>query len=258
MLNFSRAKAVDFLPDDDARAWVADGLFDHAARLADSVEHSRLITEADRPTNLDDLFEMVCGLQSQVGQRDVEFTMLELEPDQPELPKSYVPLGNPVGQMMHTFVHGSEFLTVVMPAVFRVPELLFASVARELGRIAVHRSGGHRVKPPEFEADAELAAIVMGMGVWVANGSYIFENGCCGGGCGVDLRSIRAGLSMPEACFATALDGHRRGVSRRALAKHLESTQKAAFKQSWGFVGKQASPRALTSGNAGSLAAAET
>lgn len=249
MLNFGAAKAIDFLPDDDARAWVADGLRDLAARLGEPASRPRVISATDRPCDLDSLFEMMCGIQAEIGQEDVEFTLLEMTPDKPEIPKGFVPLGNPDGQLMHTFAGGEEFLTVVVPAIFRVPELIFASVARELGRIGVHRVGGHRVDDPDdFEGDAELAAIALGMGVWVANGAYIFDNACCGGGCGVDLTSIRAGLSLPEACFATALDGHRKGLSRRAIAKHLEPTQKAAFKRSWGFVDRQPELKALAAG----------
>jgi hypothetical protein len=120
--------------------------------------------------------------------------------------------------------------------VLKVPALVRGSVARELGRIAIARHGGHRVEPEDREADAELAAIAIGLGVWVANAAYIYDNACCGGGCGIDLTSLSAGLSMPEACFALAIDVHRRGISPRVAAKQLEATQKAAFKQSAGFV----------------------
>jgi hypothetical protein len=253
MLNFGAARAVDFLPDDDARAWLAEGLRDLAARLGEHASTPRVLADVDRPEDLDGLFEMMCGVQAEVGQEDVEFMLLEMPADKPEIPKGFVPLGNPEGQLMHTFARESEFLTIVVPAIFRVPELLFGSVARELGRIGVHRVGGHMVDPEDFEGDAELAAIALGMGVWVANGAYIFDNACCGGGCGIDLTSIRAGLSLPEACFAAALDGHRKGLSRRAIGKHLEPTQRAAFKRSWGWVDKQPELAALTSASASAL-----
>ena len=34
----------------------------------------------------------------------------------------------------------------------------------------------------------------------------MFENACCCGGCGINLRSVRAGLSLPEVSYALALD----------------------------------------------------
>jgi hypothetical protein len=38
---------------------------------------------------------------------------------------------------------------------------------------------------------------------------------------------------MPEACFALALDARRKGLSRRSVGKHLDSTQRASFKRSF-------------------------
>jgi hypothetical protein len=248
MLNFGGSKAVDFLPDDDSRAWVADTLSQLWPRLGEPAARPRVIGQAgfgDAPIGgFDELFDVMCSIQGEVGQEDVEFTLVEID-DKPDLPKGFVPLGNPEGQMMHTFAKGSEFLVIAVPAVFRLPELIFGSIAREIGRIAIHIAGGHDVEPDDFEAEAELAGIALGLGPWVANGAYVFENACCGGGCGIDLRSIRTGLSMPEACFATALDGQRKGLSRRAVTKHLASTQTAAFKRSWGYVGKAPELKAI-------------
>ncbi len=255
MFGSSSSPVIEFLPDDDARAWVADGIRDLIPRLGPAASKPRLFTQSKPPRDLDDLFELMCDVQAQVGQADVEFGLVDSGADGPEVPAGFGPLGNPNGQLMHTFRRGGEYVTVVAPILFRKTELVFASVARELGRIAIARSGGHQVDAEDYEGDAELAAIALGMGVWVANGSYIFQNACCGGGCGINLKSLRTGLSMPEACFATALDGQRKGVSRRSIAKHLESNQKAAFKRSWSYVGEQPQLKALgSSATAGAIA----
>jgi hypothetical protein len=253
MLNFGGTKTIDFLPGDDSRAWVADGLSDLWGRLGPPAATPRVFGQpAAAVKSFDELFELLCGVQGDVGQDDVEFALVEMT-DKPEIPPGFVPLGNPDGQLMHTFVRDAEFLVVALPAMFRLPQLVFGSVAREIGRIAIQRAGGHRVEEDELEADAELAAVALGLGPWVANGAYVFENACCGGGCGIDLRSIRTGLSMPEACFATALDAQRKGLSRRVVAKHLEATQRAAFKRSWGFVTKEPGLRALAAAGVGML-----
>lgn len=240
MISFTGGGAVEFLPEQDARAWLAEGLQELATRLGEPACTPRLVLESSiaTPRDLDDLFELICSTQSEVGQRDVEFTLLELQPGaaREQIPRDFVPLGDSDGQLMHTFARGDELMLVVMPAVLKVPALVRGSVARELGRIAIARHGGHRVEPEDREADAELAAIVLGLGVWVANGAYIYDNKCCGGGCGIDLASLRAGLSMPEACFAFALDARRRGLSARVAAKHLDATQKAAFKRNAALV----------------------
>jgi hypothetical protein len=236
---------VDFLPSADARSWLAEGLGELALRLgahpsADaraSASTPRWLTVPPvlKPADLDELFDHICAVQAEVGQRDVELALVEqTAPPPPGFAQAFSPLGDPQGQLMHTFVRGDELAIVFSPTLFRVaakvPALVHASVARELGRIAIHRVGGPLVDRDDMEAEAELAAIVLGMGIWIANGAYVYENKCCGGGCGVDLRSVRAGLSMPEATFALALDGRRRGLAPKLATKHLESTQKAAFK----------------------------
>ncbi|MCA9707192.1 MAG: hypothetical protein KDK70_15170 [Myxococcales bacterium] len=238
MLGFSSTPAVEFLPDESARAWVADGLRDHVTRLGEPARRARMITKTaiDEPRDLDDLFELMCGVQAEVGQAEVEFSLVEMDPDDPPSKHGFDPLGDPAGQLMHTFAKRSELVVVVVPAIFRVAEVVLASTARELGRIAVHRAGGHQVEPTDFEGDAELAAIALGLGAWVANGAYVYENACCGGGCGLDLSSLRAGLSMPEACFGLAVDSQRKGITRRVVAKFLGPTQRAALKRSWGWV----------------------
>jgi hypothetical protein len=247
MFDFGSAKSVDFLPDDDARAWIADGLRDLLTKLGEPATKPRLLLDAPvtKPSSLDDLFGLMCGVQEEIGQGDVEFILLEMDDAKPQIPPGFAPLGDPGGQLMHTFAKPGksetpdELLVLAVPAIFRVQELVLASVARELGRIAIHLTGGHAVDPQDYEADAELAAVALGMGVWVANGAYVYENACCGGGCGIDLKSLRAGLSMPEACFALAIDAHRKGLSRRVAGRHLEPTQKAAFKKSWSYVGSR-------------------
>jgi hypothetical protein len=240
----SFAKTPQFLPDPEARTWILDGLTDLAPRLGGAARMPHLLSDpgallgsSRAPDDLDSLFDMVCAIQEVVGQREVELTLLELdERNPPPLPEQgLVHLGDPGGKLLHPLRKDGEYLVLYTPAAFKVRELLLAGIARALGHIALDRAG---VQPdPEaldqWDADAELAAVLLGMGIWVANGSYLFENACCGGGCGIDLRSIRSGLSMPEACFALAVDGQRKGLRRRAVAKHLQATQKAALEQSW-------------------------
>lgn len=235
----SAKASPEFVPADDARAWVADGLRDVVAALGPVAEAPRRVVvppARSTPRDPDSLFELICETQSVIDQDDLEFTMLEpnSDPKRSPLPPGAIPLGSPEGHMMHTFRRGKELMLLVMPPVFRSPELLFGNLARELGRMGlVQRGFDDGVGELEAEAAAELAGIALGMGVWVANGAYMFENACCGGGCGIDLRGIQAALSMPEACFALALDGQRKGISRRHIVRSLSPTQKSALKQNW-------------------------
>ncbi|PRP92393.1 hypothetical protein ENSA5_49630 [Enhygromyxa salina] len=259
MLSFgSVATSPEFVPSDDAREWLAGGIVDLAAQLGAPAQRPHLLTDPPEfglgsgktPGDLDSLFDMICAVQEVVGQSEVELTLLELDArgQAPKLPPHYQNLGDPSGKLLHTLRGPDEYLVLFTPAVFKVRELLLAGIARELGRVALDRAG---LKPEvdddadalqQWEADAELAGVLLGMGIWVANGAYMFENSCCGGGCGVDLRSVRAGLSMPEACYALAVDSQRKGLRRRAVLRHLAPTQKAATKKCWSHLGRALPP----------------
>jgi len=239
MLGFGDSVTVNFLPDEEAQSWVAKELGNVASSLGPSAQVPRLLTDppssSQVPRDLDALFDLTCEVQQAIGQEDLEFTLLELEPNQPPVPPGFEPIGQAEGHMLHAFVRENEYLLLFVPTVFRKAPLVLGGLARELGRIALHRAGQVPASPAESdqETTAELAAVALGMGVWIANGAYVFENACCGGGCGIDLGGLRAALSMPEACFALALDAQRKGLSRRSVARYLEATQKAAFKKNW-------------------------
>jgi hypothetical protein len=247
------ASAPQFVPNEDSREWIATGVVELASRLGPVASQPRLLTDAGKlvgtnktPRDLDGLFNMICAVQEHVGQNEVELTLLEIDERgaTPKLPDGYTSLGDSRGKLLHTLRGPDEYLVLFTPAVFKVRELMLAAIARELGRMALDRA--ELVPDPErlleWEADSELAAILLGMGIWVANGAYLFENACCGGGCGVDLRSLRAGLSLPEACYALALDSQRKGLRRWSVVRHLSATQKAATKKCWSHLGDALPP----------------
>ncbi len=244
MFGLGSTVSVDFVPDEDARRFVAQTYDRVAGALARAAQESFPAGDpVEAPRDLDGLFELVCATQARIGQEDVEFALVEMPAEGPPVPPGYAPLGNPEGQLLHTFEKDGAYLMLLAPALLRVPQLALASAARELGRLALHHAGAETTSDPELvEAEAEIAATALGLGPWVANGAYIFENACCGGGCGLDLSGIRAGLSMPEACYALALFAHRRDLPRRKVARTLAPTQKAAFKASYRHVARHGTP----------------
>ena len=245
MLQFGAqaAKAPDFVPEVKTRAWLAESMAAVIAHLGPAARRQQWITatplKGAAPRDLDALFDLICAAQEHVGQGDLEFTIAEPLPGKAPVPPGFEAIGDPTGHLMHTFARGKELALLVMPQIFRAPTLLLGCVARELGRMGLWAQGApsEALARVDAEAAAELAAISLGLGVWVANGAYMFENACCGGGCGIDLRGVRAGLSLPEASYALALDAQRKGLSRRAAAKQLEATQEAAFKKCWDACG---------------------
>ena len=235
----TNATAPTFTPDEETRRWLAQSLQAVIAQLGAPALRPQWFTDTPArgiktPKDLDGLFDFICAAQEQVGQSDLEFTLIDLQPGQPPVPHGFNPLGDAAGHLLHSFARAQEIVLVVAPQLFRVPSLLLGHVARELGRLGLWQQlTTPAVAELDSEAAAELAGIALGMGIWVANGAYMFNNACCGGGCGIDLGSVRAALSMPEAVYALGLDAQRKGLGRRQAGKILESTQAAALKASW-------------------------
>lgn len=259
----------NFVPEADDQQYL---LTEFAQVIQDTAPHSGpqrpwIMAPTRVPPDLDGFFDMICQLQAQVGQGQLDLTVLPITDDMDEIPSDYQALANNQGQFMQTLFGRDEYVLCFSPALFKETKLLLASIARELGRIALHQHrvaipssmGNHPVpvgssSAPLGSTRAELAAFALGMGVFVTNGSYIFENGCCGGGCGLNLRSVKTGLSMPQAAFLLAVDTIRRGQKRRAIAKTLVPTQKAAFSDNF----KTLERRGIKSASALSLDAAAT
>jgi hypothetical protein len=241
--------APSFVPEAEDQIWLMQTMKEVADLIGPQLsERSWFHPPSHRIDGLDGLFELVCAVQERLGQHEVELTVVAAGPHQSQVPPGFVQLADASGLLMTTWRRDGEYALMFDPAAFRKQELLLSHAARELGRITldvrararadgdaasvqlVRQAGVHAQDP---NVRAELAAILSGLGVWVANGSYIFENACCGGGCGINLSRLRAGLSLPEAGFALAIDGLRRNSNRRAIAKHLAPTQAEAFNASW-------------------------
>jgi hypothetical protein len=227
------ASAPNFLPDEDSRSAIADALQAVIAQLGPPAAAPRWLTDASAPRDLDGLFDFLCSVQAQVGQRDIEFTLLDMRPGEP-VPQGFTPLGDPNGHLLRTYSRARELVLYVAPQVFKVPSLLLGHVARELGRLGLwQQPTTPAVAELDSEVAAELAGVALGMGTWVANGAYMFNNACCGGGCGIDLGSVRAALSMPEAVLRPRPRRPAQGPRPPPRRHALESTQAAALKASW-------------------------
>jgi len=251
---------IDLVPREEDRGWLESALASVVEHLGPLAAGTRLVTPPSRPVrDLDELFTLICDVQAHVGQRELEFELVDGDAPLPPMPAPLVAIGEPKGHLLHTMRAGTELVMVASRGLFKVQDLLAAHVAREIGRLSLVQAGAfgeaaRGVVREEPEAASELAAISLGLGPWVLNGSAVFENACCGGGCGVNLRSIRAGLSMPEAAYAVALDARRRRLSGWSLSRMLDSNQRAAFKQSARVLGRApASTAALGAGTSTAL-----
>lgn len=242
----------EFLPDEQSQAWLLEEFLSVIACTAPHSDPTRPWVHIPKhvPQDLDGFFEFICALQAQVGQESLDLTVLPITDQSPEIPKDYLALSSSEGQLMQTLFGRGEYVLCFTSALFKKTELLLASIARELGRIALHQELRHSTnslakegcessEDPLSATRAELAAFALGTGPFIVNGSYIFENSCCGGGCGINLGSLKTGLSMPEAAFMLAIDTIRRGQKKRSLARHLAPNQKAAFLDNYKSIEKR-------------------
>ncbi len=107
------------------------------------------------------------------------------------------------------------------------PVVLTCNVARALGHIFLFETleEGEQVDQPQ-EITGELAAVALGFGVLLMEGSYIYSKSCGG------PRIARVTLMGPaELGLATALFVQSGGHSARDARKVLDTTQRAAFSE---------------------------
>jgi len=105
------------------------------------------------------------------------------------------------------------------------PVVLTTNVARSLGFVFLMetRAEGESIDPP-IDVTADLAAVALGFGVLLLEGSYIYQKSCRGPSIGRVTKLGTAELSIATALFA-ASGGH----SARAAKQELGTTQRAIF-----------------------------
>ncbi len=116
--------------------------------------------------------------------------------------------------------------------VIQIPEaetkhsvILTTNIARSLGYVFLleSRAEGESIDPP-IDVTADLAAVALGFGVLLLEGSYIYQKSCRGPAVGRVTKLGAAELSIATALFV-ACGGH----SARAARKELGTTQRALF-----------------------------
>jgi hypothetical protein len=83
------------------------------------------------------------------------------------------------------------------------------------------------LEPAQREAFTDLAAIMLGFGPLIANGSYIFKKGCSG----VAVHSATQ-LPVDQVTLALAIFCALHGVAPRQVSRHLDVTPRAHFDES--------------------------
>ncbi len=118
-------------------------------------------------------------------------------------------------------VHESEggYRVLVSSADVSQPDILATSLARSIGALVLHEAG-ERVGAEV----SEIAAVVCGFGVLLANGASVWAKACSG------LRMAQATvLSVEEITVALALFAAVHECKGSQARKHLGATQRVAF-----------------------------
>jgi hypothetical protein len=120
---------------------------------------------------------------------------------------------------------GDGWVIQIPEAETKHPVVLTTNVARALGYVFLMetRAEGETIDPP-IDVTADLAAVALGFGVLLLEGSYIYQKSCGGPSIGRVTK-----LGTGELAIATALFAARGGLSARAARKELGATQRSMF-----------------------------
>lgn len=102
--------------------------------------------------------------------------------------------------------------------------------------------------PADREPLTDLAAVLLGFGVLVANGSYLYMKGCGG----VQVHSATR-MPVDEITVALALFCKLHDVPERAVTRHLELTPREHFEEAWVWASSNAAAVRMLRANPAAL-----
>lgn len=121
--------------------------------------------------------------------------------------------------------HGDGYVLTLQQGELRHPVVLTTVLARAAADVFLREAELYdQFEPAERTLAIELGAIMLGFGVLIANGSYLYSKSCGG----VNVTSVTT-LPVDEVTFALAVFGALHGVSKTEARRHLETTPRAHF-----------------------------
>ncbi|AGP34986.1 hypothetical protein BE04_45725 [Sorangium cellulosum] len=110
----------------------------------------------------------------------------------------------------------------------RNPTVLTTAFVRAVSFMFLSEAGAFEaLVPPDRDPAVDLAAVLLGFGVLVTNGSYLYAKGCGG----VQVHSATK-MPVDELALALAVYCRLHEVPDRAAARHLDVTPRAHFDES--------------------------
>ena len=119
----------------------------------------------------------------------------------------------------------------------RSPVLLTTGLVRATACMFLTEAGAYEeIDPRDREPATDLAAVMLGFGVLVSNGSYIYMKGCSG----VNVHSATR-MPVEQVTLALGIYARLHDVPERAAAKHLELTPRECFGEAAAWAASNAS-----------------
>lgn len=217
----------------DAYAWALEQ-FDSRLFL----QRTELVTPTDKyfPDRSDNALEMANGVFARVlgyagmQQWPCSLTLYQQGEPLPALPTLAVEGTPRGGDCRITTVTGEPVSIAFDPSLARKPELMVAFFARELGGVL----GRSVAQPPpggeEYRGHAaDLLAIFMGFGLFMANNAFSVQRGGCGG-CGGSTQVFGA-LTEDEMTYALAIFCTLKSLDGNEVEPHLKKTLQPFFRK---------------------------
>jgi hypothetical protein len=129
-----------------------------------------------------------------------------------------------------------SYAVAVAAGEVRSPVVLTTAFVRSIAFMFMSEAGAYEeLEPEEREPATDLAAVLLGFGVLVANGSYIYAKSCGG----VSVHSATR-LPVGEAALALAVFCKLHQVPERLASKHLDPTPREHFDEAAVWAGSNA------------------
>ncbi len=141
-------------------------------------------------------------------------------------------------QLERLVPHGDGWRLRMLAGELNHPVQLTTALALALGHVFLFETAEAGSTPTDLNINAEFAAVGLGFGVLLMEGSYVYSKSC-GGPQVTSLTKLGCG----ELAIATTLFSKLRGHKLRGALAELSTTQRAALKEAQGVI--DSNPRVL-------------
>ena len=187
---------------------------------------------------------LLARVQDHAGLSDLKTELAVVKPDEDEQPTAggcssgacggAGKLGARIDRLARR--DDGSYVVAIAAGEVRHPTVLTTALVRSVASMFMTECGGYDDLPrSEHEPATDLAAVLLGFGVLLSNGSYIYMKGC-------GSVSVHCATKMPvdEMTLALAVYCTLHALPERLAGKHLETTPRASFEEAMLWAGSNA------------------